>query len=141
MGLGAGAAAGAVGYGAYDGWNQPNRDSGYTSGDQSNPGGNVLGAEQQEYVQQQGQADGGGHSSPQHEGSGRDHADDGPTSSHSHSNSATGSAPAPVPVDQRLDPRTMLNLMHHDNHSESSLRDEEDYSRKILKVSNPDNTL
>ncbi|KAK9367960.1 hypothetical protein V1509DRAFT_624921 [Lipomyces kononenkoae] len=40
-------------------------------------------------------------------------------------------------VDQRIDPGTMY-MQYHDNYSRGSLRDEYDYSRRVLKVLNPD---
>ncbi|KAK9376173.1 uncharacterized protein V1513DRAFT_439458 [Lipomyces chichibuensis] len=51
------------------------------------------------------------------------------------------SAPPPssdrFQVDQRLDPGTMY-VQYHDNYSRGSLRDEYDYSRRVLKILNPD---
>ncbi|KAK9323715.1 hypothetical protein V1517DRAFT_319665 [Lipomyces orientalis] len=51
------------------------------------------------------------------------------------------SAPPPpterFQVDQRIDPGTMY-VQYHDNYSRGSLRDEYDYSRRVLKVLNPD---
>ena len=41
-----------------------------------------------------------------------------------------------VPVDQRMDPRPML-MRFDSNYSRHSLRDEEDYSRRVLTVTNP----
>ena len=41
------------------------------------------------------------------------------------------------PVDQRLNPRPML-MRFDSNYSRHSLRDEEDYSRRVLTVANPD---
>jgi len=40
-------------------------------------------------------------------------------------------------VDQRLDPRSFV-LRFEDNYSSTSLRDDEDYSRRVLHVANPD---
>ncbi|KAK9456482.1 hypothetical protein V1511DRAFT_457787 [Dipodascopsis uninucleata] len=45
--------------------------------------------------------------------------------------------PAAFKVDQRIDPGTMY-MQYHDNYSRGSLRDEYDYSRRVLKVLNPD---
>ncbi|KAK9388161.1 hypothetical protein V1515DRAFT_533362 [Lipomyces mesembrius] len=51
------------------------------------------------------------------------------------------SAPPPASdrfqVDQRIDPGTMY-MQYHDNYSRGSLRDEYDYSRRVLKILNPD---
>ncbi|KAK9491639.1 hypothetical protein V1508DRAFT_421149 [Lipomyces doorenjongii] len=51
------------------------------------------------------------------------------------------SAPPPgsdrFQVDQRIDPGTMY-VQYHDNYSRGSLRDEYDYSRRVLKILNPD---
>ncbi len=49
----------------------------------------------------------------------------------------TPSEEASTPVDQRLDPRSFV-MRFDSNYSQSSLRDEEDYSRRVLHVANPD---
>jgi hypothetical protein len=41
-----------------------------------------------------------------------------------------------IPVDQRLNPRPLL-MRFDSNYSRHSLRDEEDYSRRVLTVTNP----
>lgn len=42
-----------------------------------------------------------------------------------------------LPIDQRLNPRPML-MRFDSNYSRSSLRDDQDYSRRVLTVANPD---
>lgn len=42
-----------------------------------------------------------------------------------------------VPIDQRLNPRPML-MRFDSNYSRHSLRDDEDYSRRVLQVANPE---
>lgn len=41
-----------------------------------------------------------------------------------------------VPIDQRLNPQPML-MRFDSNYSRHSLRDDEDYSRRVLTVANP----
>ncbi|BFZ54623.1 Cell wall integrity and stress response component 4 [Savitreella phatthalungensis] len=51
-------------------------------------------------------------------------------------NAAAGNGNYVLPVDQRLDPRPML-MRFDSNYSRHSLRDDEDYSRRVLTVTNP----
>lgn len=51
-----------------------------------------------------------------------------------------GSTIVPLEVDQRLDPGAMYMRMDHVD-SRRSLQDDHDYSRKILRVTNPDYAL
>lgn len=53
-------------------------------------------------------------------------------------NSSPISTIVPLEVDQRLDPGKMYMQLDH-NDSIRSLKDDHDYSRKVLRVTNPDN--